>query len=336
MAKLTKRVVEAAEIRAADYFLWCDELPGFGVRIYPSGKRGYLVQYRADGRTRRVKIALHGVLTVDEARTEAIGHLAAVAKGGDPAEDRATRRQGVTMRELCDHYWLAIDKGLILGKGGSPKKASTVASDRGRVARHILPLLGARKVFEMSRADVTRFMRDVAAGKTAKIEKTAKLRGKAVVEGGRGTEARTIGLLGGILSFAVSEGVIASNPVHGVKRPADQRRTARLTPETYARLGLRGGRRPALSRDKHRLPERLRRVVILRAASRSYRDGSSDQGTECRSHDGPRTRSHAAGQRRHGSQPRRSLADRAERSGGDHGALCECACRHDDYGGAVG
>jgi hypothetical protein len=44
MTKLTKRVVEAAEIRPADYFIWCDELPGFGVRIYPSGKGGYLVQ----------------------------------------------------------------------------------------------------------------------------------------------------------------------------------------------------------------------------------------------------------------------------------------------------
>jgi integrase len=44
-------------------------------------------------------------------------------------------------------------------------------------------------------------------------------------------------LLSGILSFAVSEGIIVSNPVFGVKRPADQRRTARLTPETYKRPG---------------------------------------------------------------------------------------------------
>jgi hypothetical protein len=44
VATLTKRAVEGAEVRSADYFIWCDELPGFGVRIYPSGKRGYLVQ----------------------------------------------------------------------------------------------------------------------------------------------------------------------------------------------------------------------------------------------------------------------------------------------------
>ena len=237
MPKLTKRVVDAAPIRPTDYFIWCSEMPGFGVRIYPSGKRGYLAQYRVDGRTRRVKIGLHGVLTVDQARTEAIGHLAAVAKGGNPAEDRATRRQGVTVRELCDRYWLAAEKGLILGKGGGPKKPGTLYRDKSRVDCHILPLLGTRKVADLTRADVTRFMRDVAAGKTARVEKTAKLRGKTIVEGGKGTATRTMGLLGGILSFGVSEGCLAVNPVHGVKRPADQRRTARLTPETYGELG---------------------------------------------------------------------------------------------------
>jgi hypothetical protein len=44
VAKLTKRTVEGAEVRSADYFIWRDELPGFAVRICSSGKRGYLVQ----------------------------------------------------------------------------------------------------------------------------------------------------------------------------------------------------------------------------------------------------------------------------------------------------
>lgn len=60
MARLTKRVVDAAEVRDADYFIWDDELPGFGLRMFRSGKRSYLVQYRAAGRTRRYTIGLHG------------------------------------------------------------------------------------------------------------------------------------------------------------------------------------------------------------------------------------------------------------------------------------
>ncbi|MCJ2139565.1 tyrosine-type recombinase/integrase [Methylobacterium sp. E-066] len=62
-------------------------------------------------------------------------------------------------------------------------------------------------------------------------------RGKAVVEGGPGTAARTVGLLGGILSYAVSERVITSNPATGVKRPADKKRKRRLTPAEYAAFG---------------------------------------------------------------------------------------------------
>ena len=85
--------------------------------------------------------------------------------------------------------------------------------------------------------DVNRFLRDVATGKTAAVEKTGKLRGKAVVEGGAGTAARTTGLLGGILSFAVSEGIISTNPASGVRKPADGQRERRLSPGEYRQLG---------------------------------------------------------------------------------------------------
>ena len=123
------------------------------------------------------------------------------------------------------------------GKRNRPKKFSTLYVDRGRISRHILPLLGNKLVRDVTQTDVNRFIRDVAGGKTATIQKTERKRGKAIVEGGKGTAARTVGLLGGILSFAVSEGVIPTNPARGVKRPADNHRARRLAPEEYRRLG---------------------------------------------------------------------------------------------------
>lgn len=39
MVKLTKRAVEAAAPRTKNYILWDDDLPGFGLRVFPSGKR---------------------------------------------------------------------------------------------------------------------------------------------------------------------------------------------------------------------------------------------------------------------------------------------------------
>lgn len=237
MAKLTKRLIDGLEPKSSDYFEWDDELPGFGVRVWPTGRKVYVAQYRAGVRTRRVKVGTHGPLTVEEARKEAKGILGDVARGEDPQEDRVTRRKSLTVSQLCDNYLQAAERGLIMGKGGKAKKASTLYTDRGRIDRHIRPLLGNKLVRDMTQADVARFIRDVASGKTAVVEKTDRKRGKAIVEGGTGTAARTAGLLGGILSFAVSEGVIPFNPATGVKRPADNRRQRRLTADEYKALG---------------------------------------------------------------------------------------------------
>lgn len=236
MAKLTKTVVDSLKPGTPDYFVWDDLLPGFGVRVRPSGRKTYIAQYRAGGRTRRVKIGHHGPLTVEEARKEAKAILGDVARGEDPQEDRITRRKTLTVAQLCDTYIETAEAGMIRGKGGRAKKASTLATDCGRIERHIKPLLGTKLVTEVTPADVNRFIRDVASGKTAVVEKT-KPRGKAVVEGGTGTAARTTGLLGGILSFAVSEGIIPRNPAAGIKRPAGTRRQRRLTADEFRALG---------------------------------------------------------------------------------------------------
>jgi len=207
------------------------------VRIKPTGVRSFIVQYRNSSRvSRRITLGKVGVLTVEEARTLAKRGLADVIKGDDPAERRSEERKAMTVRQLCHAYVEAADKGLIMGKRGQPKKPSTRYVDQGRITRHILPLLGNRLVRDLTTPDIARFMRSVAAGKTADDIKTC-LRGRAIVRGGRGTAARTVGLLGGILSFAVSEGVISVNPARGIKRPADERREVRLSTDEYKLLG---------------------------------------------------------------------------------------------------
>ena len=63
MPKLTKRLVDAAEARPAEYFVWDSEIPGFGLRVLPSGRKGYVVQYRAGRRSRRISLGPGTVLT---------------------------------------------------------------------------------------------------------------------------------------------------------------------------------------------------------------------------------------------------------------------------------
>jgi hypothetical protein len=151
--RISKRSIDALKAQEADYFVWDKDLPGFGVRVFASGRKSYLVQYRNPRRTGRITLGLHGALTPEDARKLAKVHLGAVAKGGDPAEVRKLDREGMTVAELCDRYLADAERGLVPGKRRMPKKPSTLATDRSRIDAHIKPLLGTRLVKEVGITD---------------------------------------------------------------------------------------------------------------------------------------------------------------------------------------
>lgn len=266
MTKLTKRFVEAVGPQSKGHVVWDDELPGFGLRVYPSGKRSYIVQYRSRGRSRRYTIGLHGVWTPETARREAKALLGQVAHGGDPAEEREEDRNALTIKQLCEQYIADMEAGLILGKGGRPKKETTIATDVGRIRRHIIPLLGTRRVRDITKPDMNNLMKDIIAGKTRVTMKTEKLRGKAIVRGGRGTAIRTMGLLGGIFSYAVEAGVIEHNPTHGLRKPKYQVRDRRLSEAEYRVLG--GILQEAQRSDRYRIHAEILRLITLTGCRR--------------------------------------------------------------------
>jgi integrase len=231
-SKITKFVVDGAKPEATDWFLWDTELKGFGLKIAKGGRKSYVCRYRtAGGRSgddRRLTIGGHGSpWTVEAARSEARKILGRAANGEDPAQEKQALKKRLSLAELCDQY---------LQHGCATKKASTLVTDRGRIERHIKPLLGRKKVEEISRADVKKFLQDVAKGKTAADIKTGK-RGRAIVRGGEGAATRTVGLLGGIFAYAVDCGIIDISPVIGVKRFADKKGNRYLSQQELVALG---------------------------------------------------------------------------------------------------
>ena len=239
MSKLTKTIVDRAELREKQYTIWDGDLKGFGIFIHPTGTKTYFVDYRAaEGNRRRMTIGRHGSITTEQARKLAIETMGGIVlQREDPLLERRTRRASLTVAELCDNYLIAARNGLIIGRSGKAKKSTTLETDAGRIERHIKPLLGRKLVVDLKRSDIAKFIRDVTAGKTAVKEKSTKLRGVTLVAGGAGTATRTTGLLGGILSYAVSEGIIESNPAHGVSKPAYKKRDRRLNAAEFHSLG---------------------------------------------------------------------------------------------------
>lgn len=213
-------------------------ISGFGARRRSGLAVAYFVKYRtAEGRQRWHTLGRHGApWTPDMARTEARRILGQVAAGGDPAARKQESRKGLTVAEVCGLYLAAAGTGRVMTPRGGLKKASTLATDKGRVERHIKPLLGTLKARSVTPADIERFRDAVASGATAGRIKTGK-RGLARVTGGRGTATRTLALLGVIFSFAVKRGVRPDNPVHGVERHAYRPRVRRMSDDEYAALG---------------------------------------------------------------------------------------------------
>ncbi|HEX9323012.1 MAG TPA: integrase family protein [Xanthobacteraceae bacterium] len=237
MAGLTKRAVDAAKPKETEYFIWCESTPGFGLRVYPSGKKVFVSQVRVGRATRRVKIGAYGPYTVEQARRRAQEIHRAAAEGRDPQREKAENRSAITVAEMCDRYLEAARAGLVTTRFRRAKRPATIAIDEGRVSRHIKPLLGTLRARDATRSDVQRMADSIAQGKTAGVFK-GKARGKAVVIGGPGTAARVVELLGGVYSWAEKRGLVAGpSPTKGTETARTEAKDRVLSASELTKLG---------------------------------------------------------------------------------------------------
>lgn len=210
-------------------------IPGFGVRKQ-TRRPAFVLKYSVGGRQHWHTIGKFGApWTVDQARGEAKRLLGLIASGVDPSK-KTDGHARMTVSTLCDEYMSAADAGAILTRFNRPKKASTLGIDKGRISRHIKPLIGDELVANLDSRAIRRMIDDITTGKTAQTLRT-KSRGRAVVTGGASTAARVADLLSGIMSWAVENGVVDRNPVHKVRRYRSAGKQRFLSASELARLG---------------------------------------------------------------------------------------------------
>lgn len=145
--KLTKRLIESLKYEGANNsrdVRWSDELPGFGIRIYPSGKKAFVLSYRVSGRKRMLTIGRYGVYTLKQAEGAAKDFLRDISKNIDPLEQKENENNAKTVKELCEQYM----------EDHAKAKKRSWRDDQGRVNNHILPAWGKRKAHSIKRADM--------------------------------------------------------------------------------------------------------------------------------------------------------------------------------------
>lgn len=148
VTKLTKRAIDSAEASEKEYFIWDGTMEGFGLRIMPSGKKTFCIQYRKYGRTRRMKIGTVGKITVDEARAIAREQFVTVAAGGNPAQDRKMDLVAPIVETLGERF--------LRDHVAHHCKPSTQREYRRSIGIFVNPQIGKYRVEDVTRADIDR------------------------------------------------------------------------------------------------------------------------------------------------------------------------------------
>ena len=141
---ISKRTVDGLAVEGKEAIFWDRELPGFGVRVYPSGRKIYVAQSRGPNGIRRVSLGRHGKLTAEQARKRAGAAIGRIKRGEDPVPGPPER--AFTVADLAERYLEA--------HVAVHCNAHTQWIYRGSLRNHILPALGAMAVASVGRAEV--------------------------------------------------------------------------------------------------------------------------------------------------------------------------------------
>jgi len=213
--QITKRVVDRLKARAGEYTIWDARLPGFGVRVRPSGSKSYVVVYRAGaGRgapIRRFTVASVGKIAPEAAKREAKAVLGAVAHGKDPAADKTAERGALTVAKLADRFMAEHVE--------QKRKPGTVVFYRHLLDKIICPELGTAKADKVTRGAV------------------AKLHGRLKATPFQAN--RVLAVIGSMYVFGSRIGAVPEgyNPSQRIEKFKEHRRERFLTGEELERLG---------------------------------------------------------------------------------------------------
>jgi len=211
--KLTKKAIDRMRYKGNGQsrdVRWDEKLPGFGVRVFPSGKKSFVLSYRTKGRKRLMKIGVYGVYTLEQARDEARSLLGDVSKGKDPLLEKQKERKGQKMGSLCTAYIERYAK----------QEKKTWKTDESRINKYILPAWKGFQIPAITKEDIKSLHKKISE--------------KAPIEANR-----VVALVSKMFTQAVEWGFVEeshTNPCRGVSMNPEKSRDRWVRPTEFPRL----------------------------------------------------------------------------------------------------
>lgn len=213
---LTERIIRDAKPEPKPIILWDRQVSGLGCKVYPGGRKAFVLSYRAGGRKRLATLAQCSEVSLKAARERAGAELVRIRHGEtDPLDRRREAKEAPTVDDLLDRFFDTYVPDRI----AAGRMTRTTATKYGNQADNYLrPAFGKRRIADVTRHDIERMAKRLA--------RTPTLRNR-------------------VLAFASRVFTLAehwemrpqrTNPVRGVDRAKEQARDRVLAPSELAAL----------------------------------------------------------------------------------------------------
>lgn len=252
--RITERVVRAADVGSRKYVIFDEDCAGFGLCVYESGRKGFVLIYRLAGRQRRFTIGTWPSWSVTAAREEAQRLKREIDRGEDPVDGRKSERGAPTVGDLADRF---IEEHL-------PKLEATNAADqRSMLHKLVLPDWRLRKVAEITPTDVDRLLTKIAEGRARPAKKQPKAKRKKPLKPPKPTPVRAnrVGeVLRKMFNLAIQWRMRTDNPALSFRKRPETARERFLSFDEIERLA------EALANDEDQRAAGIIRLCMLTGA----------------------------------------------------------------------
>jgi integrase len=232
-AGLSMKGIRGAKPKAGERLvLWDDDVRGLGLRVYPTGRKTFVLKYRdGTGAQRLATVGDFGPYTLDQARDRARAMIREAEEGADPLAVKRAAKAAPTFADLADAY-----------KTRHAPKKLTGAEDLRRINKHLGGWLN-RKLSTFTREDVAQLVERIArtpperGGKAKKVKANRPAR---PLRTGKPVEAnRTLALVRKMFTLAEAWGLTPAghpNPARGIESRKEVARDRWVAPEELPKL----------------------------------------------------------------------------------------------------